>query len=48
MVGNEPTLGSFRYLERVGRIELPSVAWEATVLPLYDTRRSTKFYQITL
>ncbi len=26
------------FLERVGRIELPSVAWEATVLPLYDTR----------
>ena len=24
--------------ERVGRIGLPSVAWEATVLPLYDTR----------
>ena len=29
--------GKFSH-ERVGRIELPSVAWEATVLPLYDTR----------
>ena len=25
---------------RVGRIELPSVAWEATILPLNDTRNN--------
>ncbi len=29
----------FIILVRVGRIELPSVAWEATILPLNDTRK---------
>ena len=28
-----------RLIVRVGRIELPSVAWEATILPLNHTRK---------
>ena len=35
MVGQKP---ESQILERVRRIELPSLAWEANVLPLYNTR----------
>ena len=27
-------------MERVRRIELPSLAWKAKVIPLYDTRKT--------
>ena len=33
-----PCLGGATFFERVRRIELPSLAWEASVLPLYYTR----------
>ncbi len=34
----------FKRLVRVGRIELPSSAWKADVLPLNDTRNSACKY----
>ncbi len=38
----------FLHLERVMGIEPTALAWEARVLPLYDTRLGQPFYQNSL
>lgn len=33
----------FSEVERVARVELASLAWEARVIPIYDTRNGVKY-----